>query len=173
MTPVNGPLALAAMTLALVTFPVAFNLGTYGEVLYPDVLKLVVASFILLILTFRGSREPSEHIWLKRAALASLPLWLAFAAVFIGSTGEASDSPIFAVWLALTAVVAVPVTLKLLVDMFTPNLNGLRGRHLRWLAAVVVSVALAGFIMGTENPRFLICSDFTLAGAAEPDNCAR
>ena len=39
--------------------------------------------------------------------------------------------------------------------------------------ALVAVVGILGFIVGRENDRFLTCSDFAIAGSAEPENCAR
>ena len=40
---------------------------------------------------------------------------------------------------------------------------------------VVLAVVVSGisFVVGRENDRFLTCADFSVAGSAEPDNCAK
>ena len=48
---VSGPLALAAVTLGLLAWSIAFNLGAYGEIFYDNVFQLVVASSILFAIT--------------------------------------------------------------------------------------------------------------------------
>jgi len=40
----GGALAVTCITLGLITWPLAFNLGAYGEVLYEDIFRVVVAS---------------------------------------------------------------------------------------------------------------------------------
>ena len=40
---VTGPLAITVLVVGLIAWPLAFNLGAYGTVLYDDVFTLVVA----------------------------------------------------------------------------------------------------------------------------------
>jgi hypothetical protein len=169
----DGPLSLAAVTLSLVTFGLAFNLGAYDVVFYQDVMKLVVAATTLLVVTFVSPSGRSPTRWMTRVALASLPAWFVTAVIVHGSTGEALRQTGFKIWLALSALTAVPLTLELLVEMFTPEVRQLRNRRLAILVAVVVVVGAAGFVVGREHPRFLTCSDFAIAGAAEPESCAK
>ena len=56
--PIGGQLAIASMTLGLLTWPIAFNLGANGEVLYDDVLRVLVASSILLVITLVNPAYP-------------------------------------------------------------------------------------------------------------------
>jgi len=168
-----GALSLAAVTLSLITFPLAFNLGAYDVVFYQDVMKLVIAASTLLGLTFLGPNSHSRTTWMTRAALASLPAWFLAAAVVHGSTGEALDHAVFKVWLLVSTITSVPLTLKLLVQMFTPEVGQLRNRRLAALLALVVVVSGVGFVFGREHPRFLTCNDFSVAGSAEPEGCAK
>ena len=69
VTSVGGPLALTAVTLGQITWPIAFNLGAYGEVFYSDVFSVVVASTILFVLTFFTPFASTGRQWLVRAAL--------------------------------------------------------------------------------------------------------
>ena len=167
-----GPVAVASVALGLGTWPVAFNLGAYRQVFCNDVFSLVVASFILLVITFLVPPYPPAQNWLIRSALALPSLWMVSAAVVVSSTSEAVERPVFVVGLVAIGVVSVPLTLKMLVDLFTPEMKQLHSRRLTmWVVAVVAAVALAGFIVGRENHRFLTCDDFTVAGSSTPDNC--
>jgi len=90
-----------------------------------------------------------------------------------GSTSAALDRPGFVVWMVLIVLVSVPITLRLLIDMFMPELADTEGRKiLGSIVALVVIVGAIGFVVGRENPRFMTCADFAIAGSAEPDNCA-
>lgn len=171
---IGGPLAVAAMTLGLLTFPIAFNLGAYGVVFYDDVFRVVVASTILLVITFFDEPYGSPWIWPVRIALASPLVWLLAAGFVVGSTGEAVDRPGFAIWLVLVGVVSVPVTLRLLADLFMPDLSRQGSRRvLIGIVGLVVVVGLIGFIAGRQHPRFMTCDDFAVAGSSEPDGCVK
>jgi hypothetical protein len=169
----GGPLALTAVTLGLITWPIAFNLGAYGEVFYTDVFRVVVASTILFAITCFAPVYPTPWIWLVRAALIAPMLWLLTAAWLEGSTSAALDRPLFAIWIVIILLVSVPITLRLLIDMFMPELSGAASRRMLWsIIGLAVVVGGAGFVVGRENDRFLTCGDFSVAGSAEPDNCA-
>lgn len=162
------------MTLALLAWPIAFNLGAYGEIFYDDVFRVVVASSILFVITVINRPYAPPLIWLVAAALLAPLLWLLVSALVVGSTSEALDRPVFVVWLVLILVVSVPLTLRLLVDMFTPELSSTGSTRMTLaIIALVASVGLIGFVVGRENHRFLTCADFSVAGASEPENCAK
>ena len=173
-TSIGGPLAVTAVTLGLLTWPIGFNLGAYGEVFYEDVFRVVVASTILFVITVLRAPYEGPWIWVVRAALAAPMLWLLSAAWVEGSTSAALDRPGFALWLLAILLVSVPVTLRLLIDLFMPELAAAPSRRLLWsIVSLVAVVGVVGFVVGRENDRFLTCSDFTVAGSAEPENCAR
>lgn len=171
---VGGPLTVASITLGLVTWPIAFNLGAYGQVFYDDVFRVVVASSILLVVTILNPPYPVPWRWLVWVALAAPLAWLLTAGYVVGSTSDAMRRPALVVWLALIALVSVPLTLRLLVDLFTPELVRAGSRRIALaVVALVAVVGLTGFVVGRENQRFMTCADFAVAGASEPDNCAR
>lgn len=171
---VGGPFALAAVTLGLLTWPIAFNLGAYGEVFYANIFQVVVASSILFVIVVINEVYPSPWNWLVRAALAAPMLWLFAAGYVTGSTSEALNRPVFALSLALIFVVSVPLTLRLLVDLTMPELSEAHSRRMTAsIVALVFVVGVVGFVVGNEHPRFMTCEDFSLAGSAEPDDCVR
>lgn len=171
---VGGPLAVAGVTLGLLTWPIAFNLGAYRAVLYDDVFRVVVASSILFVITLVNPAYPAPWKWVVPVALASPLAWLIAASIVVGSTAEAMERPVFVVTLGLIGLISVPITLRLLVDLFTPDLTSAGSRRLTLsIVALVAVVALIGFAFGRNNHRYMTCSDFAIAGAAEPENCQR
>lgn len=170
---IAGPLAIASVTLGLLTWPIAFNLGAFGEVFYEDVFSVVVASSILFVVVVVNRPYRASVLWPMAVALLSPLLWLVTSALVVSSTSEALDRPFFAVWLALALVVSVPITLILLLDMFTPALETANWRTRLAVVALVAIIGLVGFVVGREHPRFMTCADFRVAGAAEPENCVR
>ncbi|MGI9622188.1 MAG: hypothetical protein ACR2PK_05060 [Acidimicrobiales bacterium] len=168
-----GGLSLAAVTLGLIAFPLGFNLGAYDVIFYEDVMKVVVAAMVLFAVTFFASNGRPLQTWLFRVVLVSLPLWFVAAAVFEGSTGEAMEKTGYQLWLAASLVISVPLTLKLMVDMFTPEVRRLRNQRVMILVAVVSLAGVIGYIAGHQHARLLTCNDFAVAGSSEPDGCAR
>ncbi len=140
---------------------------------YDDVFRLVVASFVIFAVTLVAPTYTGTELWVVRVVLASPSLWLVLAVALEGSTGDALTNPVLGAWAALIVVVSVPVTLKLLIDSFVPTLGSIRSRRLLgWLVGVIAVVALAGYLVGRHNDRFLVCDDFKVAGSDQPDNCA-
>jgi hypothetical protein len=168
-----GTAAIASVTLGLLTFPIAFNLGAYDQVLYPDVFRVLVASFVLLCLSFFAPTYTGRRLWFTRVVLASPALWVAVSAIALGSTAEATSRPFFIAWFAAIVLVSVPVTLMMLLDMFNPDITTTRNRQISlWVTGVVIVVAIAGYVVGANNDRLMTCADFAIAGSAEPDGCA-
>lgn len=170
----NGPLALAAITLGLLTWPIAFNLGAYGEIFYTNIFQVVVASAILLVIVVVNDAVDGPRRWIVRSALAAPMVWLLAAGYVVGSTSEALDRPVFAVSLGVILAVSVPLTLRLLVDVAMPELSLAGSRRMTLsIVALVVVLGVIGFAVGRQHPRFMTCSDFAIAGSAEPEGCAR
>ena len=169
----QGPITIAAVTIALLVFPIAFNLGAYKQVLYPDVFRMAVASFVLCGAMFVVPPYDGIQLWFTRIVLASPTAWLVSAVVVAGSTAEATERPFFLAWLVAVIVVSVPVTLKMLIDMFSPELSSMHSLRLTLgVVVVVVVVAASGFLIGAHNDRVMTCDDFRIAGASVPENCA-
>ena len=169
---IGGPLAVAALTVGLLTWPIAFNMGAYRAIFYDDIFRLLVASSILLVVVLVNPAYPSPWNWVVAIALAAPLGWFVAAVLLAGSTGEAVDRPAFVVALSVVLLFSVPVTLRLLVHLFTPELT--EGRRMTLgVVAVVATVAIIGFVFGRHNHRFMTCEDFTIAGSAEPENCAK
>lgn len=169
----HGPAAVATVSLSLVVWPIAFNLGAYGEVFYDDVFRLVVAAAAAFAIGAVASPYQGWRRWFSQTALAAPALWFALAVTLFDSTAAAASDPVLGGLGLLVAVVAVPMVLKLLMDLFTPELSSTRiSARLAYAAAVVVLVASAGFAVGANNDAFMTCDDFKVAGADQPSNCA-
>jgi hypothetical protein len=171
--PRYGPAAVATLTTALVTWPIAFNLGAYGEVFYDDVFRFVVASTVGLAIAMFASPDGRRARWFTIGALAAPALWLVLSVIFFDSTAAAASDPVFGFLALGTTLVAVPAGLKLLADLFVPDLSSLENNRVAgFTAAVIVVVAVTGFVVGANNDAFLTCDDFKIAGSDQPSNCA-
>ncbi len=132
---VGGPLALTAVTLGLLTWPMAFNLGAYGDIFYDDIFRVVVASSILFLITIANSGYPSPWYGFVPITLAAPLLWFLTAAWVEGSTLAALDRRVLVVGIVLILVVSVPVTLRLLIDLLLPEQSQAGSRRI--LATIV------------------------------------
>lgn len=169
-----GPFAIAVVTISLVAFPIAFNLGAYGQVFFEDVFRFVVAATAGLGVSVVATPYSGQRRWFTRAALGAPALWLLLASVFTDSVADATTNPVLGPLALIVGVVSVPTVLQMLLDMFVP---GFRSYTDRWLLfgglAVVALIAAGGFLIGAFNDRFLTCEDFKIAGSDQPENCAR
>lgn len=169
---ISGPVAVTSLALALITWPLAFNLGAYGTVFYDDIFTVVVSSSILVVLTVVYRPFGRVGNWVTGLALSAPLAWFVAAVVVNGSTSGALDRPFFA-WVAVVIlVVSVPLTLRLLFELFYPELTApARHRQRLGLVALVAVVTLVGFVVGHNNDRIMECSDFVVAGSHAPENC--
>lgn len=168
----SGPVAVTSLLVGLFTWPLAFNLGAYGTVFYDDVFALVVSSSILVVLTVVYRPFGRMGNWVTALALSGPLAWLVVALLVNGSASGALDRPVFAWAAALIIVVSVPLTLRLLFELFYPEMTSpARHRQRLGIVALVAAVALVGFLVGSNNDRVMRCSDFTIAGSDVPDNC--
>ncbi len=169
-----GPFAIGVVTISLVVFPIAFNLGAYGHVFYEDVFRFVVAATAGLGVSILASPYSGWRKWFTDVALGAPAVWLLLAATLTDSTADAATDPVLGTAALVIGVVSVPTVLVMLLDMFVPGVRTYSS--LRLLAggvAIIVLIAAAGFAIGTNNDRFLTCNDFKVAGSDLPDNCAR
>lgn len=168
-----GPAAVALVTIALTTWPIAFNLGAYGAVFYQDVFQVVVVSTVGFVLTVMKSPYRGRTLWFTRIALASPFVWMALAVILYDSLGTAVSNPGYGLLGLVVAVVSIPVVLRLLIDMFASDLTTVREpRLLATGVAVIMLIAVIGFAVGRNNDAFLTCEDFKIAGSDQPANCA-
>jgi hypothetical protein len=161
--------AAALAGAALGSWP-AFTLGAYSVIFFEQHLALWAAAtsaFLALGYT-RGPR-----VWQRPAVLALLlpTLWLVLAWVLpVGGT-----SGIYQVlfWLGVViTVVGLPALAAFLVRLIVPTAERLQGRERLAAAAVVVTVMLTSFVVGTQHPHILTCEDFAISGNYSPENCS-
>ena len=168
-----GPAAVATVTISLVSWRIAFNLGAYGEVFYDDVLAFVVASTVGLAISVVASPYARDRQLFTSVALAAPAVWFVLAVLLFDSTAAAASRPVFGFIGLAIVLVSVPVGVKLLVDLFAPDLVSVRERGLfAYGLAIIVIVAAVGYVVGANNDAFLTCDDFKVAGADQPSNCA-
>ena len=169
-----GPAAVALLTIALTTWPIAFNLGAYDAVFYQDVFQVVVVSTVGFALAVIKPPFRGVTLWITRVTLAAPLVWMALAVVLFDSLGAATSNPVYGIVGLLIAVVSVPMVLRLLIDMFARDLSTVQDRPMLATGiALILLIAVAGFTVGRNNDAFLTCDDFKIAGSDQPANCAQ
>jgi hypothetical protein len=168
-----GPAAVALLTVALTTWPIAFNLGAYNAVFYQDVFQVVVVSTVGFVLTIMKPAYQGRTLLITRIALASPLIWMALAVILYDSLGTALSNPVCGFLGLVIAVISIPTVLRLLIDMFATGLTTMQDpRMLATAVGVIVLIAVIGFTVGRNNDAFLTCEDFKIAGSDQPANCA-
>lgn len=169
-----GPFAVAIVTMALVVWPIAFNLGAFGVVFYLDIFQFVVLATAGLGISLLSSPYSGRRKWLTNAALAAPAAWFAIALMLTDSTAEAATDPVLGPLALVVALVAVPVVLKMVGDMFVPGFMRFeRGRLLYGGVALIVLIGAVSYVAGLNNDRFLTCADFKIAGSDQALNCQK
>ena len=168
-----GPFAIAVVTISLVVFPIAFDLGAYRQVFYEDVFRFVVAATAGLSVSLLATPYRGWRCWSTNAALAAPALWLVAATAFTDSVADAATNPVLGSAALVVGIVSIPTVLRMLIDMFVPGFRSYTDKRLLvgGLAAMV-AIAVPEYLIGANNDRFLTCDDFKVAGSNEPDNCA-
>ena len=168
-----GPAAVAVVTIALTAWPIAFNLGAYDAVFYQDVFQIVVVSTVAFAIVLVRSPYDGLALWFTRIALAAPGVWLTGAVVLFDSLGAAVNNVVYGLVGLVIAVVSIPTVLRVLVELFTPEVELIQNRRvLAFTIGIVALVAIAGFAIGRNNDAFLTCDDFKIAGSDQPTNCA-
>lgn len=161
--------AVVVAGAALGSWP-AFTLGTYHVVFFEQHLSLWAAA-LSAFLALGLSRGP--HVWRQPRVLALLlpTLWIVLA--WILPVGGTSGIYQFLFWLGVViTVVGMPALAAFLVRLLIPTAERLRGRERLAAIAVVGTVMLGSFVLGTQHPRILTCEDFTISGNFAPENCS-
>jgi len=168
-----GPFAIAVVTISLLVFPIAFNLGAYSQVFYEDVFRFVVAATAGLGVSVLATPYTGWRRWFTNAALGAPALWLLLASVFTDSIADATTNPVLGPTALVVGIVSVPTVLGMLIDMFVPGFRSYTDMRLLFGGlTVVVAIAASGYYVGANNDRFLTCDDFKIAGSDQPENCA-
>ena len=169
----EGLRAFFATTIAasLLFWDLAFSLGAYHTVFYYRLFQILVASSVLLIGSLALRREVKVRPWML--VLLGIPfVWL--VARFAAPLGHGSppEHVLDLVLMGLT-LASVPFTFLAVTRVVAPDFFALPNLRLKAVAvAIVVLVAIAGYLIGTFNYRFTTCQDYVLAGDNKPSNCS-
>ncbi|MGA1836818.1 hypothetical protein VD659_07790 [Herbiconiux sp. 11R-BC] len=147
----------------------AFTLGAWGDFFFDQLLTVWAAAtgaFIVVLIQPRGTPRVGRAL-----ALLIPSFWLALSFV-IGSNTNDLVVILVAVLGALVAFLAVPTTIWVLARIIWPEFGDAisLGRRFAVVGAVAV-IAVASFLLGVNQSKFLTCHDFTVSGNSEPPGC--
>lgn len=158
------------ITLSLVVWRIAFELGAYHAVFYWRLMDIFVVSSVLLLGTFAARGAIRVRLWM-RVILCIPVVWLVarFLQPFGADTGAEHVADLVLIGLS---VVFLPLTLLAALRIVAPDYFTLTERRLRIaVVAIVALMGIGGFLVGQFNYRFTTCQDYVTAGDNQPNDC--
>jgi hypothetical protein len=158
------------ITLSIVVYRIAFELGAYHAVFYWRIMDIAVVSSVLLLCAGVVRGTIRVRPWMR--VILTIPLvWL--IARFVQPFGADSHAEhVFDLVLIGLSVACLPVTLVAAARIIAPDYFTLPGRRLKIAAlAIVAMLGVTGFLVGQFNYRFTTCHDYVIAGDDTPGNC--
>ena len=159
------------ITISLIVWDMAFALGAYHTVFYYRLTQVFVVSAVLLLGAVVLRRHLTVHPWML--AILSIPVvWLAWRLIVpVGGHWHAVYRVVNAVLVGLV-LLTLPITLWVVARIVAPEYFALSTVRLRLAgAAIIIVVAVAGFLTGQFNYHVFTCHEFVLAGDDTPSNC--
>ncbi len=148
----------------------AFTLGAWGVLFFDQLLTVWVVATAALVIVIVQPRGTGRR-WFRIVALLVPSLWLALAFL-----DDADTTDLYSVLVdlvgSLVGLVGIPFTLWILVRVLWPDLFTELRTRARWgVVATVVLIAVASFVLGVYQNRFLTCQDFQISGNSDPPGC--
>lgn len=162
-----------ARTLLIVTvagslpaFEIGFEAAAFETFSYRRVLAVFVASTVVLAWTFFAPvHDRVTQSWWSRLMLALPAVYLVADATLL------TDAPGVAVALVFAVIATFPWVVYVVGRSLAPDYFALSRSEQVVAAAIVVMIAAAGAYIGTNQDRFLLCSDFERIGDFRPETC--
>lgn len=147
----------------------AFTLGAWGTLFFDQGLTVWAASvgaLVVVLIQPRGRKRVG-----KALALLVPSLWVVLEFVLVEESTDVL-STVLIVISGFAAILGLPVTIWVLARVVWPEFGEdiVWSRRLIVLGAVVL-IAVASFLLGANQSRFLTCGDFTISGNSEPPGC--
>ena len=149
----------------------AFTLGAWGDFFFDQMLTIWAAAtgaFIVVLIQPRGKPRVGRAF-----ALLIPSLWLFLS--FLTADVDPDNWVVGIVSLLGVAVgiLAVPATIWVLARMIWPEF----AEDITWprrlvIIGAVLLIAVASFLLGVNQSKFLTCGDFTISGNSEPPGCS-
>ena len=163
--------SVAVVAAALLVWWPAFDLGAYGVIFFNQVLSLWAASTAIFLVSLTAGRRALVS-WPRRLALLLPSLWLLLAFVLPEGGAKPWSRALFFLAVVLT-LAGIPFLAALLLRVTISGYEQMPSRRRLLAAGLVAIVAVASFVLGQFNNRFLTCNDFTVSGNDTPPGCSQ
>ncbi len=158
------------LVASLYVWDIMFDFGAYNTVLFYREDAYLVLSTVALVGVLVVRSQVRERRWLMAVFVPPALLLVYRLATPVKHPGGWVGAVGYV--LVVMNAVTLPLLVWLIGRMLAPEYFAVHGRRLRVaLAATLVGVAVAGFLAGQYNYRYLNCDDFAVAGHSRPDNC--
>ena len=162
--------SLVVVGMSVAVWWPAFTLGAWGDLFFDQQLLVWVAATAGFFVVLLRPRALGRR-WPTLLALAVPSLWLVLW--FVDDSGT---DDLFTALVTLLGVfvglLGIPFTLWALVRVIWPEMRtDLPARTRFGALLIVVAIAVASFVLGLNQSRFLTCQDFDLSGNSRPPGC--
>jgi len=148
----------------------AFTLGAWHTPFFDQLLTVWVVATAGFVVVLIQPARPRVKVG-RTIALVIPSLWL----VLSFTSAPAADDlwgNLFDVLAVVVGLVGIPFTLWVVVRTVWPDVIADYSPRVRLsIFAIVAAIAVASFVLGLNQSRFLTCEDFTLSGNSEPPGC--
>jgi len=170
---------LAAVTLCVTAWEIAFNLGVYEEIFFEKFHLLWVVATTIFLASFALPREEQLISFKGRLVLllpstyflASYLMVAAFARNVIEGESERLLIGLTGLALILIFLLVVPYVLYLVAKIINPDLVTFTRRQAWALAGITSFIITAGLIAGDSHSLLMTCTDFSVSGNFVPHGC--
>ena len=166
---------LTALALAPTIWMLSFNYGVYKTVFFEHLFVIWAISIAALIcgLVVKLDEQIVSFSTFKGRLLLVLPsIW-----VLSGYWANLYPQSEAILWLdalltIATVLFSLPYLLYYVVLVLVPGAESIYSKKLSIsLILITVMMAVLGFLVGHNHPKFLFCETFEIAGNQLPDNC--
>lgn len=162
--------SLVVVGMSIAVWWPAFTLGAWHDLFFDQQLLVWVAATAAFFVVLLRPRAMGRR-WPTLLALAVPSLWLG-----LWFLDDAQTEDVFTLVVTLLGVlvglIGIPFTLWALTRVIWPEMASELPRRTRVGAvAIVAAIAIASFVLGLNQSRFLTCQDFDLSGNSRPPGC--
>lgn len=162
--------SLVVVGMSIAVWWPAFTLGAWGDLFFDQQLLVWVAATAAFFVVLLRPRALGRR-WPSLLALAVPSLWLALYFVVDADSGDLGTAVVTLFGIVL-GLIGIPFTLWALTRVLWPEIGSDLPRRTRVGAlAIVAALAVASFVLGVNQSRFLTCEEFDLSGNSRPPGC--
>jgi hypothetical protein len=159
-----------SMAASVYVWNAMFELGAYRTIFFYREDEYLVLATVVFVGVLVVRQQVRERPWLF-AAVAPPALYLLFRLASPDKHPGGVLGLVSNVLIVLNGL-ALPLMVWVIARLLAPDYFEVRGVRLKLaVVAILVGIAVAGFLAGHFNYRYLSCEDFEIAGLEPPGNC--